>query len=160
MARRICAQLGATTYDLAIVFGVSKSTVDLWKVQHPDFSEALSAGKAVYDDAMAESFRTRAMGYDYPSETKQVTKERLRGRLIAVKEVVTSKVEHVPGDAGAALSWLKNRRPKEWREKTDAGVEVNVNFSPEISRMIAMNKRLISDDAVEATVLPEADKVE
>ena len=28
-------------------------------------------------------------------------------------------VEHVPPDIAAATFWLKNRRPKRWREKVD-----------------------------------------
>ncbi len=37
------------------------------------------------------------------------------------KPVVADYVEHVPPDTTAAIFWLKNRRPNEWRANPEGG---------------------------------------
>jgi hypothetical protein len=43
------------------------------------------------------------------------------GQVISVKN--TKKI--VPPDTGAAMAWLKNRKPETWRDKHDVDVTVN-----------------------------------
>ncbi|GAB4036724.1 helix-turn-helix domain-containing protein [Spirosoma jeollabukense] len=113
-ARKFCL-LGYTDRDLAKEFGISESTLNRWKNKFREFWEALLEGKQIADAEVAQAFYKRAVGFEYPSE-KIVT--------ISVGDGC-SRVERVPitvvvlPDPSAALNWLKNRRPKEWRDKVE-----------------------------------------
>jgi hypothetical protein len=108
-AAKLC-ELGATDQELATFFKVSLSTVYLWRNTHAEFSEAVIAGKDKADARVERAFFGRAVGYSYQSEKVFLNK----GKIVRAK--VT---EHVPADAGAALNWLKNRKPDMWREKSE-----------------------------------------
>jgi len=108
-AAKLCA-LGATDAQLADFFRVSVSTVNLWKSQHPEFSESIKVPKAQADDRVEQSLYRRAMGYEH-DETDI--------RVVAGGIVETPIRKHYPPDTTAAIFWLKNRRPSEWREKVE-----------------------------------------
>lgn len=124
-ARKLCL-LGATDVDLAEFFGVAKSTINLWKKKHPEFSDSLKKGKTVADAEVAESLYKRAIGIEY-TETKVSTDGSKK------KQEVTKKF--IPPDAVSAIFWLKNRQPSKWRDKPfaeDEGeiatpVSININ---------------------------------
>jgi hypothetical protein len=56
--------LGATDIDLAGFFGVSDRTIRAWKKAHPDFVEALDAGKTRADALVARSLYNNAVDGD------------------------------------------------------------------------------------------------
>jgi hypothetical protein len=60
LARKLCL-LGAVDRDLARVFEVSERTINRWKRQHPEFADALLAGKAEADGAVAEALYRKAV---------------------------------------------------------------------------------------------------
>ena len=112
------ALLGATDEEMANFFSVSRSTFALWKKQMPDFSDTVKRGKALADANVAAALYKKAVGYEYPSE-----------KIMNVNNEVVRvpTITHVPPDPGAAFNWLKNRRPREWRDKQQ------VELSGEIS---------------------------
>lgn len=124
-ARKLCL-LGATDVDLAEFFDVAKSTINLWKKKHPEFSDSIKKGKTVADAEVAESLYKRAIGIEY-TETKVSTDGSKK------KQEVTKKF--IPPDAVSAIFWLKNRQPSKWRDKPlveDEGeiatpVSININ---------------------------------
>ncbi len=63
-ALKLC-RLGATDKELADFFEVAESTVNLWKIEHPEFSESLKAGKAQADAEVADKLFKRATGYSH-----------------------------------------------------------------------------------------------
>ena len=134
-AKTLCA-VGATTADLAEFFEVTRQTVRNWMAAHPEFLAAIVISKKVADDRVKLSLYERAVGYTYDSE-----------KIVVVKnKVVRVPIrEHVPPDVNAERLWLMNRQPEEWRDKPEAGREVHVHFSPEISLMIARSKGLIEE---------------
>ncbi|PHJ87897.1 hypothetical protein, partial [Nostoc linckia] len=82
-------------------------TIHRWKLEYPDFREALSLGKEAADAKVAESLFKRATGYSFDSEKVFfVDGEAHRVEII----------EHVPPDTKAAMWWLQNRNPQEWRD--------------------------------------------
>lgn len=101
-------RMGATTFDLAVEFGVHTDTIHQWRVTHEDFSEALKIRKGEYDDRVEKSLAERAVGYTRHSEKVTILKD---GTVIR-----TPIVEHIPPDPGAAKMWLSARRAKEWNE--------------------------------------------
>lgn len=104
------ARLGATDAEMATAFGVTVSTVALWKVQHKDFSDAQRVGKAMADQRVEASLYRRAMGYEH-DETDL--------RVVGTRLVKTPIRKHYPPDTTACIFWLKNRKPKDWRDKHD-----------------------------------------
>ncbi len=108
--------LSATDEDLARFFEVSESTLNLWKLEHPEFSEALKKGKEVADANVAKRLYNRAMGYEHDDvELKVVSRGGNLGS--EVQEIPVKK--HYPPDTTAAIFWLKNRQPKAWRDRVE-----------------------------------------
>jgi hypothetical protein len=110
-ARKLC-MLGATDFELAEFFEVSTRTIHRWKNTQAKFCRAVKAGKACADERVERALFSRAVGYSYESEKVF----QYQGGLVRA-----AIVEHVPPDPGAALNWLKHRRPKAWRDKPDPG---------------------------------------
>lgn len=110
-ARKFCLLEGATDDELAANFGVALRTIDNWKRQHPDFLQAVQAGKKIADANVADGFYKRAVGLEFT----EVTREYIQGEMIVIKEVTRL----IPPDPGAALNWLKNRQPAKWRDKVE-----------------------------------------
>lgn len=105
------AQLGATDRETAEFFGVSESTLNLWKLTHPEFSESLKDGKDIADARVEQSLYRRALGYSHDAV-------KIFMPAGASEPVYATYVEHAPPDTTAAIFWLKNRKPSEWRDKT------------------------------------------
>lgn len=115
-AAKLCA-LGATDAQLADFFEVSVSTINLWKVQHPEFSESIKVPKEAADTRVEQSLYRRAMGYEH---------DEVDIRVVAGGIVETPIRKHYPPDTTAAIFWLKNRNPAQWREKIE-----NVHTGPD-----------------------------
>lgn len=68
-AEYVCQQFGAVDEQLAKVLGITPSTLYDWKREHPEFSEAISRGKAAYDEREVDSsVLAMAKGYWYQEE--------------------------------------------------------------------------------------------
>lgn len=100
---------GATDEDLAQAFEVSARTIYRWQAAHPEFSQALRAGKELADERVVRSLYHKAVGYTF--DAVKITQ-------YEGKPVVIPYQEHVPPDTAAAMFWLKNRRPAEWKDRS------------------------------------------
>ena len=92
-AFKLCL-LGATDKEMADFFEVEVSTINKWKLDYPEFSESIRAGKIDADANVSKSLYNRALGYDKDGK-------------------------HYPPDTTAQMFWLKNRRGSNWREKSE-----------------------------------------
>lgn len=99
-------ELGATDLEVAQAFEVSIRTIYRWKLEHPEFAEALEVGKDVADQAVERSLYKRAVGYTFDGEDIKV----VDGEIVRIE-----RMEHVPPDPKAAMFWLQNRRPENWK---------------------------------------------
>mgnify|MGYP000942201610 FL=1 len=122
-ARKL-ALLGATDREVADFFDVSERTVNDWKLRHPEFLQSLKSGKEAADERVERSLYHRALGYSHDSV-----------KMFQAGGAVISEPydEHYPPDTTAAIFWLKNRWPKEWRDKTEQAVEMNANHNHSLS---------------------------
>lgn len=111
-AARKLALLGLTDEEMATFFGVHVSTYYRWKKEIPAFHEAVNSGKVIADANVAESLYKRATGEHVHVE--KVVKNPQTGEHQVIKVL-----SYVPGEAGAALNWLKNRRRQDWQDKVD-----------------------------------------
>lgn len=107
-ARKLC-ELGATDEDVANFFDVSARTIYRWQTQYEEFCQALKAGKEPADARVERSLFHRAVGYSHEAV-------KIFMPAGADKPVYAPFVEHVPPDTTAAIFWLKNRKPSEWRD--------------------------------------------
>lgn len=108
-AEKLCL-LGATDVELADFFKVSINTIANWQRQHPDFLGAIKDAKKAADSRTERSLFHRANGYTFEGEKVF----QFQGKVVRAKTR-----EHVPPDTTACIFWLKNRRPDQWRDKSE-----------------------------------------
>lgn len=114
-AKKLCSLFPATDQDAAAFFGVAESTLNLWKLEHPEFSESLKAGKDVQDNKVEASLFSRATGHEH--KAVKIFYDKLEGII------EHEYIERFAPDTAAAFIWLKNRRPEKWRDKQEIDLE-------------------------------------
>ena len=100
---------GATDKEVAEGLMISQRTLHRWKKDHPDLCH-LKDWKDEADNVIEKSMYERAKGYSHPEE-------KIFNGLDGITRADT--VKHYPPDTAAGKFWLTNRRPKEWKEKTE-----------------------------------------
>lgn len=110
-----CCQFGGNDEDLARLFNVDVRTIYNWKQEHESFFHAVKKGKWIFDTGRVEStLLKKILGYEY-KEVKVALDA--NGKAIPDQTIVTQKQAHP--DTGAIIWWLKNRDPKNWRDKQE-----------------------------------------
>lgn len=140
-ARRL-ALLGMTDKEMADFFGVAESTLHLWKKEHPEFSESVKAGKEGADVDVATSLYRAAIGGGIVTELKEETDA--EGNAIKKKTV-----KELPANVTAQIFWLKNRQPKQWREKVvveDETPSIHVKAEELSAAMERSRKHMLARD--------------
>lgn len=132
-AKKLCA-LGATDKEMADFFSVSLSTLNLWKIEHTEFSESLQRGKDIADKRVEEALYSRAMGYSH---------EDVDIRVVDGAIMETPLIKHYPPDTTAAIFWLKNRKPEQWRDKQELEHSGNVSL---VNTILEARKRAKPED--------------
>ncbi len=136
-AYKLCL-LGATDSSLADFFDVCVDTINEWKKVHPEFSVSIKKGKASADAVIANSLFEKAKGCRVSKQVaiKLTTKRPVLNkdgeptRQIEQSEdiEIVDVEEDLPPDTVAAIFWLKNRQPKEWRDKQEVELGGNVHL--------------------------------
>lgn len=108
-ANKLCA-LGATDLEIADFFEVDVRTLYRWKGEYAEFCQALKVGKDVADERVERSLFSRANGYEH---------DEVDIRVVGGEIVQTQIRKFYPPDTTAAIFWLKNRRPVQWRDKIE-----------------------------------------
>ena len=106
------ARDGLTDEQIAHNMGIAVKTLYNWKKEHLPIMQTLKKGKEVVDRQVENALFKRAIGYKYEEITKEDGVETKR----VTKEVVP--------DTTAQIFWLKNRKPHEWRDKQDIGLNI------------------------------------
>ena len=89
-----------------------------WKEKNDKIRKALDDGKEVADRRVENALYKRALGYMVTEKT--ITQSEKDG----YKEVTTSK--HIPADVTAQIYWLKNRKPKQWRDRQETAITADI----------------------------------
>jgi hypothetical protein len=100
------ARDGITDEQIAANLGVAYSTFRDHKAEYPALAAALKNGKEVIDVMVENALLKAALGYEYEEVTEN-----------GLGTSTTTKVAHP--NTTALIFWLKNRKPKEWRDKQD-----------------------------------------
>jgi len=99
--------LGLNNQEIADFLGINTVTFYDWMSRHPDFSNAIIAGRAPANAEVAASAYKRAIGYEIDEEKiMPINGEPVR---LTVKK-------HFPPDARVGLEILARRYPDRWRE--------------------------------------------
>jgi hypothetical protein len=108
-AYEYCLLKNATDPEIAKYLNVTESTLNLWKIEHPEFSEAIEAGKEQADAKVAAGLFKRAAGQ---------TVVRTHIRFHKGKMIKGTFKEEILADPRAAELWLRNRQGKKWSKPT------------------------------------------
>lgn len=114
-AKKLCS-LGATDIEIADFFEVDVRTIYRWKHDHDEFCQALKGGKDEADTRVQRSLYQKAIGY----EQDEVKIFMPAGSEEPVYAPFRAKIAP---DTTAAIFWLKNRNPNEWRDKATTEIE-------------------------------------
>lgn len=160
------ARDGLTDEQIAHNMGISTATLYNYKRDHLEILEALKRGKEVVDVQVENALLKRALGYsfnedkymsvqmsqaeyyekldEYMNKYKYEHPEATDSELIIIREqfprtkmvLVERKTKDIAPDTTAQIFWLKNRKPKEWRDKQELEhsgeiVNKNVKLTPE-----------------------------
>lgn len=96
---------GLTLDDVAHNLGISPVTLFKYRDEHPELSEALNNGKAVADIRVENALYKSATGYTFTDEVATPS-----GKVVQVTKYEKPNVT-------AAIFWLKNRKPSDWRDQ-------------------------------------------
>lgn len=115
------ARNGMMEKDMAKKFRVSFSTWSLYKIQHPEFLEALRTNREVADLAIENALWRSAHGYDKTTIERKY--DIIDNQRVLVSE--REKVEHVPPNPVAIQYYLNHRKAGAWgpisEQSTDDG---------------------------------------
>jgi hypothetical protein len=121
-AVKMLASKGLIDVEIAQALLIAESTFHLWKTEHPELIESIKEGKKLIDEQVQKSLLGRAMGC-IVKETKAFCYE---------GDIITEEIDkHIAPDVAAQIFWLKNRKPKEWRDKHDIDLTVPFNINME-----------------------------
>lgn len=117
------AESGKTNQQIADAINVSLSTLKNWMDDNPEFLSTIKKGKEYADEEVVTSLYKRACGYKITEkkiiqigdERTEIDGDGKEWRIKAVRKEITEK-EVLP-DPTSMIFWLKNRQPKDWRDK-------------------------------------------
>lgn len=124
-AAKLCA-LGATDDEIAGFFGIHRATLYRWKLDRPDFCDAIKNAKEIADERVERSLYQKATGYNVTEQ--QAVKVKVDQYKEEVEVVDVEK--HIAADTTAAIFWLKNRRSANWRDKQEVEHSGGVRMIP------------------------------
>lgn len=134
------ALMGKTDIEIAKALGISEATLNKWKSQYPEFIESLKDNKDVVDAGVVNSLLQRANGYEYTEISEKEDPEKGLIRTTTIKKVAP--------DVTAQIFWLKNRQPRDWRDKHEqeitgkeggpVKVEMKLDIEKEVKKLVAI----------------------
>ena len=147
IARKVIGE-GKTLRDLAEALEIARSTLDEWRLIHPEFSAMIKLGEEEAIDRVERALGDRASGFRHMSE-KIVVVSQGQGMPSAIERVPIEVV--YPPDPTAASFFLRNKRGDKWKDKQQ--VE-HVGLGELAERLAESRKRIIEQGAMPADGKP------
>jgi len=117
---KVREMIGCTHATMAKNLGIVISTFCVYQNEYKEFSDAVKEADLVTDQIVESMLFKRAVGYDFTETHTEV----FPGGEVKVKTIDKKMAPEVI----AQIFWLKNRRPDEWREKTEVGGKIDIEF--------------------------------
>lgn len=111
------ARDGLTELQIAKNMGASLTSLKTWKNANPPIMAAITRGKEVVDREVENALQKSAVGY-FVEESKTYIEDidgRQRRRVEKIKK-------WIPANPTSQIYWLKNRKPKEWRDRKETEI--------------------------------------
>lgn len=122
------ARDGLTDEQIAGNMGINVRTLYNWKKKSILIFQSLKVGKEVADIEVENALRKKALGFretEQAVSTRKIVEYENGKRAREVTEPVVTEVEkYFPPDTTAAIFWLKNRKPEQWRDKREEKVDM------------------------------------
>ncbi|CAM3605565.1 helix-turn-helix domain-containing protein [Erysipelothrix urinaevulpis] len=134
------ARDGLTNEDIAKNIGINPKTLYDWIKKWPEIEEALRLGKEPADRKVENALYENALGFEWQEEVPiKLKREFYVGNKKHTEEYVETVTVNKkrPPDTTAAIFWLKNRKPSDWRDKQDVEVSggmdgtIKINIVPD-----------------------------
>ena len=122
------ARDGLTEAQICHNIGIGRTTLHRWKKACPALQEHLKKGREVVDILVENALLKSALGYTY-DEVKTET-------FPDGTQKVTHTIKEVLPNSTAQIFWLKNRKPKEWRDRRETAVQVQEQDVQETAKRI------------------------
>lgn len=124
------ARDGLTDEDIAHNIGISRSTLKEWKKKIPDISATLNTNKAIADIRVENALYKKAIG----CTVKEIVISKIKNPDGTVTETERTVERELPPDTTAGIFWLKNRKPKDWRDKQEVELSGNVGMTDALKK--------------------------
>lgn len=124
------ARDGLTDEDIAHNIGISRSTLKEWKKKIPAISATLNTNKAIADIRVENALFKKAIG----CTVKEKVISKIKNLDGTVTETERTVERELPPDTTAGIFWLKNRRPKDWRDKQEVELSGNVGMTDALKK--------------------------
>lgn len=124
------ARDGLTDEDIAHNIGISRSTLKEWKKKIPAISATLNTNKAIADIRVENALFKKAIGC---TVTEKVI-SKIKNPDGTVTETERTVERELPPDTTAGIFWLKNRKPKDWRDKQEVELSGNVGMTDALKK--------------------------
>jgi hypothetical protein len=106
---RSAADVGYTVTEVARLLNAHTDDINLWTMVYPEFAAAMRANGQARNDRVENAYYQRCVGYEHESEQIVHAGD---GEIVRVPIM-----RHVPADSAAALKWLENHKPEEYRNR-------------------------------------------
>jgi hypothetical protein len=125
---------------------------------------AFKLGGPIADNRVAVSLYEKAVGYKWEEEIKTTEFNEVGEEV----EKITTIQKQIPPDNSAMFFYLKNRRPREWKDKVEITVNQNLNIvsDAELYQLVADSQaiegeyREVTDSGGEEPLQVEVQKKE
>lgn len=110
---------GKTVEEIAEEMEISSFTIYKWAREHEEFSLFLKEGRDSITDRVESALIRSALGYDQEVEKPMVVSS---GNGMGSEVEIVRYTEKVAPNVTAQKMYLINRRPEQWREKSDVNL--------------------------------------
>ena len=116
------ARSGLSNEQIAENIGINQATLYTWVKKHNEINEAIKKGKEVSDYEVENAMYKSAIGYEV-EEVKTFIEKTEDGKE---KKKIERTTKHIAPNVTAQIFWLKNRKPDEWKDRTEQKINANV----------------------------------
>lgn len=112
--------VGKTDQEVANILRIDESQITRWKQKDPDFYMSIKDWKVEADKVVEQSLYKSAKGFNRTVE--KIDKDG------CIHEIT----EEQPPNPTSMIFWLKNRQPKQWRDKQEVEHSGDINVAVNI----------------------------
>ena len=107
--------------------GIGYTTFKEWLKKFPTISATLKEGKAPVDIEVENALLKSALGFEYEETVTEIIEQPDGTQRRQIKKYK----RYAQPNTTAQIFWLKNRKPKQWRDRVEQAISVDTeDLSP------------------------------